>query len=74
MLFGRNKVHCRLLIYLSIIVISRSEYSTIIEIYHQWGILSQKCSIQYTHIVMNAETAMKFFKVFLNNHIRWSDI
>ena len=50
-LFGKTKVQLILLIYLHIIITAASEYSTIIEIFHQSRMPSQKCSIQYTHIL-----------------------
>ena len=51
-----------------------TEYSTIIEIFYQSRILSQKCNMKYAHITMDVGVATKAFQVIWNNPIIWSDI
>ena len=73
-LFGKNDFQRTYLTYLPPITKPITDYSTIIEIFYQSRILSQKRNIQYTHITMDVGAAMKAFQVIWNNKIRWSDI
>ena len=73
-LFGRIDFQRIYLTYLPLITKPITDYSTIIEIFYQSRILSQKCNMQYTHITMDVGAAMKAFQVIWNNPIIWSDI
>ena len=73
-LFGRTDLQRIYLTYLPPITKPITNYSTIIEIFYQPPILSQKCNMQYTHITMYVGAAMKAFQVIWNNPIKWSDI
>ena len=46
-----------------------NDYSTIIEIFYQSRMHSQKCNVKYTHITMDVGAAMKAFQVIWNNPI-----
>ena len=73
-LFGRIDLQHTYLTYLPPITKPITEYGTIIEIFYQARILSQKCNMQYTHTIMGVGAAMKAFQVIWNNPITWSDI
>ena len=73
-LFGRIDLQHTYLTYLPPITKPITEYGTIIEIFYQSRILSQKFNMQYTHITMDVGAAMKAFQVIWKNPIIWSDI
>ena len=73
-LFGRIDLQRTYLTYLPPITKPITEYGTIIEIFYQSRILSQKFNMQYTHITMDVGAAMKAFQAIWNNPIIWSDI
>ena len=66
-LFGRTDLQRTYLIYLPSITKPITDYSTIIEIFYQSRILSQKCNTKYTHITMDVGAALKTFQVIWKN-------
>ena len=73
-LFRRTDLQRTYLTYLRPITKPITEYSTIIEIFYQSRIFSQKCNMKYTHVTIPAGAAMKAFQVIWNNPIIFSDI
>jgi hypothetical protein len=51
-----------------------TEYSTIIEMFHQSRQLAKLSNMSYTHITLDAGAAIKAFHVVWNNPAAWSDI
>lgn len=51
-----------------------TEYSTIIEMFHQSRQLAKQSNMLYTHITLDAGAAIKAFHVVWNNPAEWSDI
>ena len=62
-LFGRTDVQGTYLTYLPLITKPIIDNSTIIEIFYQSRILSQKCNMKYTLITMDVGAAIKAFQV-----------
>ena len=62
-LFRRTDAQRRCVTYLPPITKPVTEYSTIIEIFYQSRMLSQKCKMPYTPITIDAGATMKAFLV-----------
>ena len=63
-----------LMTYLPPICSPITEYSTIIEMFHQSRQLAKQSNMSYTHITLDVGAAIKAFHVVSNNPRAWSDI